>query len=62
MEKDVTLGLGGIPDDATLPVAPRSVDASAMTDDELALLLRGRIAEAESDPGVSIQQVREELL
>lgn len=62
MEKNATLDLGGIPHGAILPAVPRLVDASAMSDDELAALLCDRIDEAESSPGVPIQQVRDELL
>lgn len=62
MEKNATLDLGGITYITTPPAVPRVIDMSAMSDAELASLLRGRIAEAESGAGVSIQQVREELL
>ncbi len=62
MEKNATLDLGGIPHGVKLPAVPRVIDASAMSDDELASLLRGCIDEAESCPGISIRQVRDELL
>ncbi|WP_373576453.1 type II toxin-antitoxin system RelB/DinJ family antitoxin [Parafannyhessea umbonata] len=53
---------GGIPFALTVPAAPRSVDPSAMTDDELSRLLKNRLDEAESGTGVSVQQARAELL